>query len=68
MANPEHMHMLQQGVDAWNRWREEHREVQPDLGGANLHWVSLVRADFSGANLCEAPRPGGRPRRDRIGG
>jgi len=36
MANPEHVKILNQGVDAWNRWREEHREVKVDLSEADL--------------------------------
>lgn len=31
MANPEHVEILKQGVDVWNRWREENPEVVPDL-------------------------------------
>ena len=32
MANQEHIKILKQGVQAWNRWRREHPEIQPDLG------------------------------------
>ena len=30
-----------QGVDVWNKWREEHPEIQPDLSGAKLREVDL---------------------------
>ena len=29
MANPEHLEILKQGVEQWNKWREEHPEVRP---------------------------------------
>ena len=41
--------MLMQGVEVWNKWRDEHRDIQPDLVGANL-----ANADLSGANLKDA--------------
>ena len=31
MANPEHLKILKDGVEVWNRWREEHPEIEPDL-------------------------------------
>ena len=59
MANPEHLEVLKQGVDAWNRWYMKNPEVQPDLSradlsGADLGGVNLSRANLSRANLCEA--------------
>jgi hypothetical protein len=36
MAKEEHLTRLMQGVDTWNRWREEHPEVKPDLFKAVL--------------------------------
>ncbi len=46
MANPEHLAILKQGVEEWNKWRDKNRDIQPDLIGANLRG-----ADLSGANL-----------------
>lgn len=64
MANQEHLEILKQGVKAWNQWRKEHPEIQPDLRDAdlrnvNLHGANLENADLretnlSGANLSEA--------------
>ena len=31
MANKEHLKILKQGVEAWNKWREENPDVKPDL-------------------------------------
>jgi hypothetical protein len=36
MANDEHVALLKKGVDAWNEWRKENPEIQPDLSDANL--------------------------------
>jgi hypothetical protein len=36
MANDKHPELLQQGVDAWNAWREKEPSVRPDLNDANL--------------------------------
>ncbi len=44
MANPERLEILSQGVEPWNRWREENPDTQPDLDGARL-----FAEDFSGA-------------------
>ncbi len=64
MANPEHLAILKQGVEAWNRWREENPYTLPnlfsaymrerDLQGIHLQHVDLRRADFTGTNLTGA--------------
>ncbi|MGK7894259.1 MAG: pentapeptide repeat-containing protein [Xenococcus sp. (in: cyanobacteria)] len=64
MVNPEHLAKLQEGVEAWNKWRENHPDVEPNLSGANLRnfnltganlfFVNLDGADLKGANLKDA--------------
>jgi hypothetical protein len=54
MANPDHLNMLWQGVDAWNAWREREPLTLPDLVGASLSGKHLHTANLSGANLSEA--------------
>jgi hypothetical protein len=54
MANPEHLAILNQGVEAWNRWREEHPEIQPDLAEADLSKSKLYKTNLSGASLQQA--------------
>jgi uncharacterized protein YjbI with pentapeptide repeats len=54
MANPEHVEILKQGVEQWNKWREEHREMTPDLSEANLRVAHLGLADLTGADLHDA--------------
>ena len=51
MANDEHVALLKQGVDAWNRWRDENPGARPDLNEANLREANLREANLSGTNL-----------------
>ena len=36
MANPEHLEILKQGVEVWNKWQQENPKIQPDLRDADL--------------------------------
>ena len=59
MANPEHLAILKQGVEQWNKWREAHAEIRPaltdaDLSGAVLSGCNLSIADLHGALLARA--------------
>lgn len=54
MANPKHLSILKSGVDVWNRWREENRELQPDLQEADLSNADLFLANLEGADLRSA--------------
>jgi len=49
MANQEHLNIFRQGKQTWNRWREEHPDIRPDLSYANLY-----SDDLSQMNLREA--------------
>lgn len=49
MPDYKQLGILKQGVEAWNRWREEHSDTAIDLSSAQL-----LRADLSGANLAGA--------------
>ena len=44
MANAEHLKILKEGVEMWNRLREKNENITPDL----------FRADLKGANLRSA--------------
>jgi uncharacterized protein YjbI with pentapeptide repeats len=50
MANPEHLELLRQGVEVWNKMRP----TKPDLSGADLSAASLGKADLRAANLSGA--------------
>jgi hypothetical protein len=54
MANQEHLDILKQGVGAWNLWRKEHPDIQPDLRDANLYKANLAGVDFNDTNLKRA--------------
>ncbi len=68
MANPEHLEILKQGVEVWNRWREENPDTQPDLKQAELSLnpvqinvsSNLINANLSGADLTGATLVGAR--------
>jgi uncharacterized protein YjbI with pentapeptide repeats len=66
MADPDHLEVFAEGVEAWNAWRRSYPEVEPDLSrewftGRHLEGIDLHRADlsysflndslFEGANL-----------------
>ena len=46
-----HLDILKQGVEVWNKWRQEQPGIMPILFGANLSEVNLSGADLSGATL-----------------
>jgi uncharacterized protein YjbI with pentapeptide repeats len=60
MANPEHVKVLKQGVEVWNRWRRENPGTKPDLCNAKLsamklyYSMNLAGADLAGADLSDA--------------
>jgi hypothetical protein len=64
MANPEHVAKLQEGPEAWNRWRQTHANLVPDFSGAvlikavpyraQLHEADLTEASIAEANLARA--------------
>ena len=54
MANLEHLAKLNEGVQAWNVWRAQSPDVQPDLSEANLAGADLAGANFGKASLVEA--------------
>jgi uncharacterized protein YjbI with pentapeptide repeats len=54
MANQEHLEILKQGVDTWNKWRKENIDIQPDLSRANLFGIYLNKANLSNAILANA--------------
>ena len=54
MANQKHLKKLNQGVEAWYKWRNKNPSIIPDLSGADLHNAYLSRADLIYANLIGA--------------
>jgi hypothetical protein len=54
MANQEHLDILKQGVEVWNKWREEHPEIRPQLYDADLSSTNLSGANLNDARLGDA--------------
>lgn len=54
MANPEHLALLKQGVDAWDKWRHANSNIEADLNKADLHGAALGRANLDETSLSEA--------------
>jgi hypothetical protein len=44
MAKSAHLAILEQGVDVWNKWREDHPAEVPDLGGVDMDGADLRTA------------------------
>ena len=36
MANEEHLKILKQGVEVWNKWRNANPEIKPNLDKADI--------------------------------
>jgi len=81
MANPEHLQILKQGVAAWNAWRDQHRDITPDLTevhlthahlfeanltGTNFSKANLLAANLAGSTLTGATLTGAKPRHDLL--
>jgi hypothetical protein len=68
MVAVDYLSLIEQGVEAWNRWRSEHPDVCPDLeaaylferslSGINFRNVNLMRACLIGADLSQADLTG----------
>ena len=54
MAHPEHRAILKKGVEVWNRWREKHPGMEPDLQMAFLDGMDLSRINLTRTNLQRA--------------
>lgn len=68
MANPEHLAILEQGVDFWNQWRRENPTDYPDLSGANLAERDLPGIKLSLAYLADTNLSGARLSRANLNG
>jgi uncharacterized protein YjbI with pentapeptide repeats len=54
MANPEHVELVKQGVEAIAAWRAAHPDGRLDLEKAELEGIQLCGANLQGARLHEA--------------
>jgi uncharacterized protein YjbI with pentapeptide repeats len=51
MADHEHLEILKQGVEAWNKWRSASPKTRPNLIRADLRNENLSHADFKNLDL-----------------
>jgi hypothetical protein len=61
MANEQHVALLEQGVAAWNAWRDENPNIRPDLMRAVLGLADLRGRTSAGRSS------GGEPKRGDLG-
>jgi hypothetical protein len=54
MASREHLKIIKQGVEVWNAWREQKRNIRPNLDRAELNYTNLRYANFSKTDLNDA--------------
>jgi uncharacterized protein YjbI with pentapeptide repeats len=63
MANPEHLDILKQGVEAWNKLRDQAKDLRWDLSDTNLsdtnlHGINFFTTNLAGADLTRATLEG----------
>jgi uncharacterized protein YjbI with pentapeptide repeats len=49
-----HFDLLKQGVEPWNRWREERTAIRPSLARIKLSGMNLSKANLNGADFTRA--------------
>lgn len=54
MSTEEQLKILKQGVEVWNKWRQDYPDSNPDLSMSNLKGLNLSYGNFSGTNFKEA--------------
>lgn len=54
LADKEHLEILESGVDAWNKWRNENLKIKPSLWGVNLDGLNLNNINFRETDLRHA--------------
>jgi len=68
MADEEHVDLLKQGVEVWNKWRQKTPDIKADLHDADLSGADLDRANLGGTNLGGTNLSGANLRRADLGG
>ena len=66
MVKRQHLDLLRQGIIAWNQWRKDNPDIQPNLREVDLRQADLSGADLSEANLWGARFSGARTRRAHL--
>jgi len=50
----EQVALRNEGLAAWNAWRDENPDIRPDLSGAHLKGADLSEAQLAGVDFGEA--------------
>jgi hypothetical protein len=48
MTKKEHLTLIRQGIDIWNKWRDENPAVIPDFSGTLSHFWYHMEAEYRG--------------------
>ena len=51
MAHADHLKIIKQGPDIWNRWRKQNPYIEPDLAHADLSRLELNEIDLNETDL-----------------
>ncbi len=51
MVNGEHLALLKQGVDAWNKWKKNNPQIRPNLSFATGKGITIKGGKLSGVDL-----------------
>ena len=51
MADANHLKIIEQGPDVWNRWRNDNPGIEPDLARTDLSKLELSGVDFNETDL-----------------
>jgi len=54
MPAEQHIQLINQGTDVWNRWRESNPDETPDLSQADLRGKQFSKINLKNANLQDA--------------
>lgn len=54
MPDINHLNILKQGAEIWNKWRKDNPEISPDLSSADLAKLDLSEVNFSNTNFDNA--------------
>ncbi|MEE4263217.1 MAG: toll/interleukin-1 receptor domain-containing protein [Desulfobacteraceae bacterium] len=54
MPNQQHLAIVKQGVDEWNKWRDENPEIEPDLSDVDFSSLKLNNANLSDTDFRRA--------------
>jgi len=52
--NPEHLTLLKNSIQEFNKWRADNWNIKPDLSGADLRGMNLFQANLTDTNLSSA--------------